>query len=138
MSGQPAAVTLFRSNRNWYEPRGPGAFASWSSNPPEPRLLAARQLSPFGALRPFRLGQPERPLLRIGFTSWSGTRRRIAVDLAARPTGGGTDIERAKGLLCVGCGRPDLYFFIDPKKMTRAHCAHRNSCGHTVQLWELL
>jgi hypothetical protein len=66
------------------------------------------------------------------------TRRRIAVELGARITGGGTDIERAKGLQCPSCGRLDLYFFIDPKKMTRAHCAHRNSCGHSAQLWELL
>lgn len=61
------------------------------------------------------------------------TRLAAAAELHARVSG-----ERAFGIACPSCGRPDVYFFISPHQRQRARCNHVNSCGWTGHLAELL
>ena len=64
-------------------------------------------------------------------------RRRLADDLGAAIRGaGGT--ERAEGVPCPACGRPSVWFLLAPERATRARCKHRNSCGWTGPVAELL
>ena len=53
-------------------------------------------------------------------------RAAAAVQAGARLTGG-----RAKGARCPGCGRPSVWWPLEPRDNPRAMCDHRNSCGWT-------
>ena len=65
------------------------------------------------------------------------TRLRVAHELGAQIAGSG-DGRRASKIPCPSCGRPSLWFFIEPRKQTRAYCEHRKSCKQDFHLMELL
>ena len=45
---------------------------------------------------------------------------------------------RAERISCPKCGRPSVWFWIDPSVMKTARCNHRNSCGWWGRLEDLL
>ena len=45
---------------------------------------------------------------------------------------------RAERIACPKCGRPSVWFWIDPSVMKTARCNHRNSCGWWGRLEDLL
>jgi hypothetical protein len=45
---------------------------------------------------------------------------------------------RAERIPCPGCGRPSVWFWLEPGRMSTAVCDHRNSCGWWGHLDELL
>jgi hypothetical protein len=51
-------------------------------------------------------------------------RERVAVYLDARCQG-----NRATGIRCPACGRPSVWFWLDPARRHTASCNHRKSCG---------
>lgn len=53
----------------------------------------------------------------------------------------GADISEdgiARGMICPGCGRSDLWFAIDPTQKSSATCNHKNTCGYFINLYDLL
>jgi hypothetical protein len=44
----------------------------------------------------------------------------------------------AIGLPCPGCGRPDVWFLIDPRAAWSARCNHAKTCGWHGQIADLL
>ena len=64
-----------------------------------------------------------------------GVRMAAAVELGARITDG-----RAEKMVCPGCGRKSLWFYIQPRldATPQAMCQHRNSCGWTGYIDTLL
>jgi len=55
---------------------------------------------------------------------------------------GGVRVDRQsgaiiRGVVCPACGRPSVWWVIDPASLRRARCNHANSCGWTAHLWEL-
>ncbi len=62
-----------------------------------------------------------------------GARLRAAEHLQAVLRGG-----RATGARCPGCGRPSVWFWLEPDRMKGARCNHRNSCGWWGPLDRLL
>lgn len=46
--------------------------------------------------------------------------------------------DSVRGVLCPGCGRATVWWWIEPTRMRRWRCKHRNSCGATGHLWELV
>jgi hypothetical protein len=56
------------------------------------------------------------------------SRRRLGEHLGGHRCGEG-DAERIEGLPCPACGRPSAWFWVAPRRATRARCQHRNSCG---------
>lgn len=65
------------------------------------------------------------------------TRERIAMSLGAKLAGAGEQ-QRAEDLSCPMCGRPSVWFWLAPRAASFARCQHRNSCGWTGSLSELL
>lgn len=65
------------------------------------------------------------------------TRRRAGQQLSGRVIGQGAS-ERVTEVVCPGCRRPSVHWFLQPERMTRAACNHKNSCGWRGQLIELL
>lgn len=55
-------------------------------------------------------------------------RRRVAGVLGAEVRGEGAQAV-AKGAVCPQCGRPSVWWPIEPERMQGARCDHRNSCG---------
>lgn len=51
-------------------------------------------------------------------------RERVAAFLDARCLG-----NRATGVRCPACGRPSVWFWLDPARRHTASCNHRKSCG---------
>ena len=45
---------------------------------------------------------------------------------------------RAERIPCPKCGRPSVWFWLDPSRMRTARCNHRNSCGWYGRLEDLL
>ena len=66
-----------------------------------------------------------------------GTRERVAAELGAPVVGIG-DGRRAEHLPCPLCGRPSVWFLVNPRRQRRAYCHHRNSCGWNGALETLL
>ena len=67
----------------------------------------------------------------------AASRERVAMQVGAKLLGEGGR-QRATGILCPSCGRPSVWFYLSPDRMTRAHCNHRNSCSWAGQLEDLL
>jgi hypothetical protein len=64
-------------------------------------------------------------------------RRAAADDLRAKVAPrDGSDV--AHGLTCPGCGRPDAWFVIDPRRAWSASCNHVKSCGWHGPVADLL
>ncbi|MDP6940361.1 MAG: hypothetical protein QF848_16210, partial [Planctomycetota bacterium] len=51
--------------------------------------------------------------------------------------GGTLSGERVHGITCPNCGRPDVWFIVDPETKTSASCNHQNSCGWWGSLYDL-
>jgi len=60
-------------------------------------------------------------------------RERAARWLDAHLAGG-----RAERIACPSCGRPSVWFWIEPGRMSTAQCDHRNSCGWWGHIDEIL
>jgi hypothetical protein len=56
------------------------------------------------------------------------SRRRLGDHLGGAVCSDG-DVERVEGLMCPACGRPSAWFWVAPRRATRARCHHRNTCG---------
>jgi hypothetical protein len=63
-------------------------------------------------------------------------RRAHAHDLGARLAGVGADA-RAERVACPACGRPSVWFWIDPRRQSSAACHHKQTCGWTGPLRQL-
>lgn len=78
--------------------------------------------------------RPDRDRFRAEIeTSDRATRERIATELGAHIQQRGI----ATGITCPACGRPDVWFALEPRTSGRAFCNHRSSCGWTGPLKEL-
>lgn len=77
------------------------------------------------------------PVVRRRLASDPGTRERVAVELGAPIVGVGEG-RRAEHIACPLCGRPSAWFLVSPRRQSRAHCHHRNSCGWNGPLETLL
>ena len=65
------------------------------------------------------------------------SRRRLGEHLGGHRCGDG-EAERVEGLPCPACARPSAWFWVAPRRATRARCQHRNSCGWDGPLTELV
>jgi hypothetical protein len=65
------------------------------------------------------------------------SRERAAAELGAVVSGTGSQ-QRATGVACPACRRPSVWFYVAPARLRGARCNHRNSCGWTGGLDELL
>jgi hypothetical protein len=65
------------------------------------------------------------------------SRERAAIEAGAQLAG--VDAERrATGIVCPACGRASVWFYLAPTRLRRARCNHRESCGWTGGVDELL
>ena len=62
-----------------------------------------------------------------------GARERAAAWLGAK-----VSARRAEHISCPACGRPSVWFWLEPGAQSTAQCNHRNSCGWWGHLDELL
>lgn len=60
-------------------------------------------------------------------------RRRLGLHLGGH-LGGEGEAERIDGLRCPSCGRTSVWFWVAPRKATRARCHHRKTCGWASRL----
>ena len=74
-----------------------------------------------------------RSLARYRLCTDRGTRERAAVWLEANLCG-----VRAERIACPSCGRPSVWFYLEPGAKGTASCNHLNSCGWWGHLDELL
>jgi len=74
-----------------------------------------------------------RQIARLRLRTDRATRERAAQWLNARIVG-----RRAERVLCPGCGRLSVWFWVEPGRQSTAICNHRNSCGWWGHLDELL
>lgn len=89
---------------------------------------------PVRPLRPVSLPMDEaRRLARRRLATEPEARQRAAAFLDANVRG-----RRADGVVCPQCGRPSVWFWLEPGRMGTARCNHRNSCGWYAPLDELL
>ena len=65
------------------------------------------------------------------------SRRRLGDHLGGAVCGDG-DAERVERLTCPACGRPSAWFWVAPRRATRARCHHRNTCAWDGPLAELV
>lgn len=102
----------------------------WRALPdPTPKPAAP----PLPWLRPRSQTRDARGALRTD----PGARQRVAHALGARIVGEG-DGARAKGITCPACGRPSVWFPLNPRSLRGAACDHRNSCGWVGWLDQLV
>lgn len=80
--------------------------------------------------------QAER-LQRQRLRSDPSTRERAGACLGARQAGGGQQA-RIERVTCPACGRPSVWWWVQPDRASRAQCHHRQSCGWNGDLFELL
>ncbi|MFZ5477204.1 MAG: hypothetical protein ACOZNI_10555 [Myxococcota bacterium] len=65
------------------------------------------------------------------------SRERIAAEIGADLAGAGLD-RRAVHAPCPACGDRSVWFYLSPSRLRRARCNHRNTCGWSGALDELL
>ncbi|HMV69307.1 MAG TPA: hypothetical protein PKA64_20865 [Myxococcota bacterium] len=65
------------------------------------------------------------------------TRERVAAELGAHLVGVGAD-RRATHATCPACARPSVWFYLEPRRLRRALCNHRATCGWEGSLDALL
>lgn len=87
--------------------------------PDEPAPPPRRPLPPVAA----RIDQARR-VARYRLNHDGEARERVATYLNARVTG-----NKASDVACPACGRPSVWFWLDPAKKRTASCDHRKSCG---------
>ena len=137
------------ASRLYYLPalRTPDApWEAWVHDGP-PLDLAALDLDAVEAVRrPARPARPagpprsNRPATRTGRLLWRlyasnrDARERVALALGAEVTG---TPPRADRVTCPSCGRPSVWWWIEPGPMAGAACKHRNTCGWHGSLADL-
>jgi len=99
---------------------------SAGSRPPLPRAPARPPHPPLPAGEALRVA-------RERLRGDAATRHRAAVFLDAHVRG-----NRADDVLCPRCGRPSVWFWLEPGRKSTASCNHRNSCGWWGHLDALL
>lgn len=65
------------------------------------------------------------------------SREHVAQEIGAQIAGHG-DSRRAVHVPCPACGEASVWFYVVPSRLSRARCNHRNSCGWSGTLDELL
>ena len=83
-----------------------------------------------------------RPMITKGRDVEAQIRDRLANNPVARihlgeSLGGVVTDTTVKKITCPGCGRPSVWFCIEPTTRQSAGCNHQNSCGWYGQLWNL-
>lgn len=73
----------------------------------------------------------------VRLASDPASRERIAAEVGAELAGSGDD-RRAVHAPCPACGQQSAWFYLSPSRLRRARCNHRNTCGWTGTLDELL
>ena len=101
---------------------------------PPPNEPAPVRAQPSTVVVPFRLRDRA---IGVRLDRDPGSRERIAAELGAVLTGEGGD-RRAAHAVCPNCGDASAWFYLSPNRLRRARCNHRNSCGWTGTLDELL
>jgi len=102
--------------------------------PEEPPPVVLRSASPTNILVPLRLRDRA---ITVRLAHDPDSRERIATDLGATITGDARD-RRATDIACPACARPSVWFYLSPSRLRRARCNHRNTCGWSGALDELL
>lgn len=102
--------------------------------PGEPSRPSARSPRPARAMGPLTLPwDAARVAARHRLANEPEARQRAATFLRARVRG-----QCAHDVVCPGCGRPSVWFWLAPGRLTGARCKHLNSCGWTGALDTLL
>lgn len=97
-------------------------------------LATAPSLRTLRPLRPIKLPWDEaRRAARRRLAHEPEARRRAAVRLQAR-----VREQCAHDVVCPGCGRPSVWFWLNPGKLAGVRCKHLNSCGWSGPLDVLL
>ncbi len=117
---------------------------AWSDAPllsPDDELGEALALA--SPTRPMRPSHPVRAMKVVDDDARRLARRMLATDTptrerAAAVLGARINTRRAEGIICPGCSRPSVWFWVEPGRMAGARCNHRNSCGWYAPLDELL
>jgi len=110
----------------------------------DPAILATPRPSERPAERPMRA--PSGHLPRVTTTPERArlvARQRLRTNREVRERAarwlGATILERrADKVVCPRCGRPSVWFWLEPGSMSTARCSHRESCGWWGHLDELL
>lgn len=111
--------------RSLDDPKGNGSWSRGAhSAVSTPRALTGRVRAP---------EDEARRVARLRLRTDRTTRERAAQWLNARIVG-----RRAERVLCPGCGRLSVWFWVEPGRQSTAICNHRNSCGWWGHLDELL
>ncbi len=120
--------------------RRSGAKA-WDEVPlldPDALLVDALKL-----VQPPRARRPSEPVTMPPELARAVAARRLATEpdvrrRAAEHLQAAIGETRAERIGCPKCGRPSVWFWLDPSQMKTARCNHRNSCGWYGRLEELL
>ena len=96
---------------------------------PSPARRTSRRSPGRSSTTADRIRRKARRLLRTD----RDTRERAATWIGARLVS-----NRAEGIECPSCGRPSVWFWLDPGRQSTACCDHRNSCAWWGHLDELL
>ena len=139
------------ASRAWFLPAAPperlAAFQSVLREG-EPLTLEPAPLTPTArapvaprathAAPPYRppVDARERALRRVLATD-PIARERAAALLGADLEGAGAQ-RRADGAACPQCGRPSVWWPVEPVHVGSAMCSHRNSCGWLGSIYDLL
>lgn len=130
-------------SRAWYAPAH-GPYAPFRSRVVRgPRLVLPEGVTVYRAhIKPKR-ARPARRIVSSGTAAKRAAADRLKVDPAARARagewlGGRVGSTRVSGVRCPGCGRPSLWWPLEPHGPPKAMCSHRNSCGEMYWLDELL
>ena len=96
---------------------------------PSPARRTSRRSPGRSSATADRIRRKARRLLRTD----RDTRERAATWIGARLVS-----NRAEGIECPSCGRPSVWFWLDPGRQSTACCDHRNSCAWWGHLDDLL
>ena len=89
-------------------------------------------------LPPIEQPKPKAPrVIKVGgapptnnkYNESSQAREELGLSLGGRSSGGAI-----KGVVCPGCGRSSLWWYISTQGQLKAVCNHKNSCGHSTWL----
>lgn len=141
-----ADVACKDASRLYFRPAVPSADAPRFSRVQVGDLLDLLSLLPEGpepapaaALRPPLVvpARLRRHAIDVRLAHDPASRERVASEVGASLAGEGCH-RRASGVTCPACGRASVWFYLSPERLRRARCNHRNTCGWTGPLDELL
>ena len=115
-----------------HDPGGHLLDLDWERLPPvEPAKAVPTETAPSRSARP--PADESRARARKVLRRDGDARRRAADWLGASIAG-----RRAENTPCPACGRPSVWFWLEPGALSTAQCHHKNSCGWWGHLDELL